>query len=459
MLKNVIKRTFSIFIILIILIQVSACTNGNIKEESNNGAEKPKMENDNKDNKKTDYTEENAQLKRLLPQREDYKWIYSGFAEYGHQMDLKSITELEDRTIYSVNGKIFDPSGGEAKGNFNLEIIYTIKDGELIQTKREEKMMDSIFNSLTLIKTPLEEGNKWDQKLEDEDGNKYKLRCFIEDIKEENGKKVYSVRYEDTKGDYYEKREIKEGVGVISFERLYKGNEENFTIGYSLYGKASGYNNYLNMKKYLPPLEKRLVYHGLAEYGHSGVLRKVSEDETKAIYEFLGDYEDGSGLGGEFKVLYTLNYQNGTVTEEVISNTRTDEKRVNSILKNLIILKLPIETGNRWFQNIEIDGKEYLMEGKIIDISYKDQSYYPIGKIDEQNPIVKVRYIVKDIEGYFNNTYIEERQFEAGRGLIAFSKLMKGDIPVSGKELEDYDKVNEAIMQRMFGYGLSYIRE
>jgi hypothetical protein len=415
-----------ILIILLISLQLISCTNNIEKQEDNI----TKKENNNNDNKEIKDNKDNQELKSLLPRRENYRWIYSGFAEYGHQMDLINIIDLNDSIIYSIKGSVFDVSDGEAKGAFGLEIIYTIEDGKLIQRKSEEKMMDSIFDELILIKSPLREGTEWNQKVKDKTGRQYRLRCYIDSIEEDNGVKTYSVVYDDLNSDYYERREIQEGIGIVNFERLHQQNGESFTIGYSLYRAASGYGNYLEIKKYLPPLNKRLIYHGLAEYGHSGIFRKISENQDEAKYVFLGDFEDGSGLGGNFKVSYVINYQDGTVIEQVTENTRTNERRVNSILKDLIILKLPIETGNRWTQSVEIDGRNYRMEGKIISISYENQPYYPIEKINMNNPVVKVRYVVKGIEGYFNNTYIEERKFQIGKGMIAFSKLMKGELPL-----------------------------
>ncbi|WP_176718818.1 hypothetical protein [Caloranaerobacter ferrireducens] len=438
-----------------IILQLISCQNKNILKQQND-IEQKQNNIDNDDNEITN-SEKFQELKKLLPERENYRWVYSGFAEYGHQMVLKDIINLNNKIIYSVKGNVFDVSNGEAKGNFGLEIIYTIEEGKLIQRKTGEKIMDSIFNELILIKTPLEKGNEWNQKLKDKEGNLHHLKCYIENINEEKGVKTYSVIYKDLDSNYYEKREIQEGVGIVTFERPYNQNEDSFTIGYSLYKKASGYVNYLEMKKYLPPLEKILIYHGLAEYGHSGVLRKVSEDAEKAVYEFSGSFEDGTGLGGQFRVSYIFNFQDGTITEKVTENTRTNKRTVNSILKDLIILKLPIETGNRWTQPVEINGKIYRMEARIISISYENQPYYPIEKIDMNNPTVKVRYIVKGIKGYFNNTYIEERKFQLGRGMIAFSNLMKGDLRLSGKELDDIYKVNREISNNMFGYSLSFI--
>jgi len=41
-------------------------------------------------------------------------------------------------------------------------------------------------------------------------------------------------------------------------------------------------------------------YHGFAEYGHVGVLKKISSTSEDAIYEFQGKYQDGSGIDDKF---------------------------------------------------------------------------------------------------------------------------------------------------------------
>src|SRR5699024_8596956 len=53
--------------------------------------------------------------------------------------------------------------------------------------------------------------------------------------------------YEDTDSDYYQKRDIKEGVGVLSFEHLYifEDNDdevEDMPIGYEIYYDATGFD-------------------------------------------------------------------------------------------------------------------------------------------------------------------------------------------------------------------------
>jgi len=97
------------------------------------------------------------------------------------------------------------------------------------------------------------------------------------------------------------------------------------------------------------------------------------------------------------------------------------------------------------------------MEATIISTAYKGNTEYSpeATDYDKNNPVVLVRYKVYGISGYFKDTYIEERKFLTGRGMVGFINLMPGDIGLSGKDLEDNFKIEEALINHMFGYFLA----
>lgn len=382
------------------------------------------------------------EITQLLPARPDYQWSYNGFAEYGHRMVLQDISKQDDAIIYHVKGEVDDMSGGESNQDLSFSVTYTVKPGVLIQNKTGRAMMDTSFKDLELIRTPLQKGNSWIQKTTKEDGTPVTLKTTITDVKEENGQKIYTVIYKDTQSEYYEKREIKEGVGVLSYEKLYMDPNGNFTIGYYIYYPGTGYRNKLEIDAYLPKLNTQLRYFGLAEYGHVGVLKKISSTSDNAIYEFQGKYQDGSGIDDEFTVRYYIDYVKGTVTEKVMSSTRFDPPEVNSKLHNLVILKTPFKQGATWSHSTRINGKEYKVTAKIKEY-------------DTATGRMKVTYTVKGVPGYFQNTYIEERIFERGKGMVGFSNLMPGDIPISEADAKDSKKLEEALINHMFGYSLN----
>jgi hypothetical protein len=261
-------------------------------------------------------------------------------------------------------------------------------------------------------------------------------------VKKSGQQNIYVIHYQDKNGKYYEKREIKEGVGVIFFEKLFMSGDGNYPMGYSLYYPETGYRNNIQINRYLPKVDQNLRYFGLAEYGHKGVLKRISATSDDAVYEFQGVYQDGSGIEDKFRVRYYIDYIRGTVTEQVVSNTRKNSpKEVNSKLHNIVILKTPFEQGNKWSHRTSINGKEYTVKSEIMAVDS------PSGKIT-------VRYTVEGVPGYFQNRYIEERTFEPSYGLTGFSNLMPGNIDISPADMQKPEKLNEAIINHMFGYSL-----
>lgn len=385
------------------------------------------------------------EITKLLPNRIDYQWVYNGFAEYAHKMQLLSIDKGDSSYVYHIKGQVEDMSGGESKNNFSLVITYTAVPGILTQEKIETNMMDSIYNKIELIRSPLVKGTKWSQKVTDKDGKQATLDCAITDITKDGNENKYTVSYKDTSGTYYEKRVIKEGVGVISFEKLYIDQKDSFPVSYSINPLVTGYITRLNLNSYLPKLTKELRYNGLAEYGHIGTLVKVSDNQDNAIYEFKGVYDDGSGIADKFTVRYYLDYIRGTLTEKAITNTRTKKNEVNSKLHDIVLLKLPIEKGATWSHDTIMNGKKYSVRATI-------------NEVNSNEGIVKVSYIITNVAGYYNNTYFENRTFQIGYGMTGFSSIMPGKLSIDPKDINNKEKLQQAIDNHMFGYSLSIVK-
>lgn len=188
-------------------------------------------------------TEAVAELKALLPDKEGYKWVYNGFAEYGHEVVLESIKEENQKSIYSTKGEVFDMSDGESEMDYSLSINFTVTSDSLIQNKNGEMTMD-LFDSIELIQMPLQKDHTWTQTVKGKNGEEIVLESTIEKIEEQDGAKVYTVYYTNQNSSYFERRVIMEGVGVIGFTRLYitEPEYENYEVAYWLYEEASGYN-------------------------------------------------------------------------------------------------------------------------------------------------------------------------------------------------------------------------
>lgn len=191
----------------------------------------------------TPASEPGARLQALLPDKEGYKWVYNGFAEYGHDAVLEKIERKEEQIVYSAKGEVFDMSDGESDRDFSLSVSFIVTSDSLIQEKKAEMMLD-LFDKMVLIQTPLKEGHSWTQTVKGSEGEDIVLECTIESVEDEDGAKVYTVSYQDKNGPYYEKRILKEGIGVVGYTRLYitEPEYENYEITYWLYEEASGYD-------------------------------------------------------------------------------------------------------------------------------------------------------------------------------------------------------------------------
>lgn len=390
-------------------------------------------------------------LEGLLPQETGYFWIYSGFADYGHNMRFVSKDKQEKESTYHFTGVVDDLSDDETKADYSIAGEYIIKEQALVQKLKAEKMMDT-FTEIELLRLPLEKDAKWEQTVLDKKGKEYQLTCTISEIEEKEDGRVYTVQYQDKNSKFYEKRQIKEKQGVISFEKLWMGdNKESMVIGYHLYADASGPKEKTDLLSFLPPLNTRLNYHGLAEYAHVGQLEKVSENEKQQVYQFEGSFSDGSGIPGNFQIQYVFDYDKGTVVEKVLKNTREKKKEVNSKLREPIIIKSPLIVGNSWEQTVQFDGSKKTMKAQIVRMEYEGKTFYT--QMKNRQLVMTVRYMVEDVPGYFMNTYVEERRFEKGLGMIGFSQLMKGDIEV--KDEKDVYEVEQALINKMFGYRLN----
>jgi hypothetical protein len=179
---------------------------------------------------------EQEALSALLPSEIGYTWIYNGFAEYGHTMTLDAILASVDSSVYEISGEVADMSGGEGNFSVDLTLKYILSGNSIVQEKTEEMMLDSKFDRLTLIKLPFEVGNTWTEiVINPETQNEVTLISVIETVEMVDGAMQYTVRYDDANSDYYELRVFREGVGVISVEKLLELTDGNFPASYSLF--------------------------------------------------------------------------------------------------------------------------------------------------------------------------------------------------------------------------------
>jgi len=184
---------------------------------------------------------ENAQKEQMLqlfPQKAGTEWVYNGTAEYGHEMRIDSINQLEGNKIqYLVSGKVFDMSDGESKKDFSVYIEYEFSGTGIREIIKKGETMPHKIKELYIIKAPLEKGNTWTESVI-LDGTAVTLEGKIIDVynDQETGAKTYKVEYtapfEGMPDNVYrETRVYQEGKGLISFENTYaKGDIFNYRL-------------------------------------------------------------------------------------------------------------------------------------------------------------------------------------------------------------------------------------
>ncbi|PKM57672.1 MAG: hypothetical protein CVU98_04935 [Firmicutes bacterium HGW-Firmicutes-3] len=139
------------------------------------------------------------------------------------------------KRMYMVSGTVDDMSDGESTKDFSIELSYTIEGNRLVQIKTEEVMMDSKYDQLTLIQTPLVIGTYWTENAKDQNGVLQKISGQITKVEQnDTGLKEYTVLHKQHGSDYYEQRVIRENIGVVSFEKLFELGDEPFSAGYFL---------------------------------------------------------------------------------------------------------------------------------------------------------------------------------------------------------------------------------
>lgn len=176
-------------------------------------------------------------LSNLLPGSKGFQWTYDGFAEYSHQMKIDNIIDGDKKREYIISGQVGDPSDGESKINRDIKLKYKIMGNKLIQEKTEKAMLDSKFDKMTLIQSPLIAGTFWEEEVKDRDGKKTTINGYIKMVEiKDNGKKEYTIRYDDINSKYYEIRTIQDGMGVVNFEKLMELEDSSFPVNYFIYG-------------------------------------------------------------------------------------------------------------------------------------------------------------------------------------------------------------------------------
>jgi len=235
-------------------------------------------------------------LSALLPTDINYTWKYFGFAEYSHEMTLDEIIDNPDNRIYMISGEVGDMSDGESTLDFSIGLKYRISGNSLIQNIDSDLMLDaSDFKDIILIKSPLDAGNYWNQYVYKKNGTQVTLSSQITNVKvNPDNTKDYTVTYRDISSPYYEERVIREGVGVVSFEKLMTLGGDSFPVGYQLFQEQTIdstevklYFSDANAEKVVKELRTIDVYN--KEYAYYTLLELIKGPTSSTLYKTIPD--------------------------------------------------------------------------------------------------------------------------------------------------------------------------
>ena len=171
---------------------------------------------------------------------------------------------------------------------------------------------------------------------------------------------------------------------------------------------------------------KRLFRHTLSN---------MKIDKSNLVIKYSGKMADGYGEDSRGERTFSLNYifkldEAGTpmVYERVYNNdymsSNTDS--LNSIIKNYIVMWGDPKENDTWSQKVIYNEKEYTAKTVMTDVSYTKYN---------------LETTITDIDGFYNDTYIEKRTYDRGYGLISFENT---------PAIDD----NETSMNLIFGYTL-----
>ena len=212
---------------------------------------------------------------------------------------------------------------------------------------------------------------------------------------------------------------------TITKENESNNNEENNST------LTSFFNSY---KDYFISTKNTLTYRGYAEYGYT--LSDLVVDKTNLTIKYSGIMEDGYGKDSRGERTFSLNYifkldEGGTpmAYERIYNNdymsNNTDS--LNSIIKNYIVMWGDPKEDDTWTQKVVYEGKDYTATTVMTDVSYTEYT---------------LTTTIKDINGFYNNTYTEKRTYDRGYGLISFENTPSID-------------GDEGLVDLIFGYTLT----
>ncbi|HAS73605.1 MAG TPA: hypothetical protein DCS67_05625, partial [Clostridiales bacterium UBA8960] len=161
---------------------------------------------------------------------------YEGDGGYYHV--IKTVETLESKGKYTalLRGEVKDLTQTRHYTDHRFEIEWVVDSEKITQKTSGNRLNDSIFKEIVVLKTPIEIGNKWTHNVVDADNKKIKVTGEIMSIDEETHAIV--VKHSTPSG-YFEERTIVKEQGVTSFIRLVAFKNESSLTGYHIVENSS----------------------------------------------------------------------------------------------------------------------------------------------------------------------------------------------------------------------------
>ncbi len=217
------------------------------------------------------------------------KETYTGDSGYFHVVESIERETRLDGEIAILKGEVKDNATAITKDDFNFEISLTVDSEKIVQTYSGSRLNESNFETLILLKNPIEVGNTWTFTTKDLYGNKLKVTGEITAVDETRDE--VAVKH-STKDGYYEARILQKGRGVTDFlRRLIYKNESTFT-GYHTEKSSVSYTETAELPG--DTLKIPIAYYNLIlgfEQAWPGFVKADNEDLLKFVSEGSPAYE------------------------------------------------------------------------------------------------------------------------------------------------------------------------
>ncbi|MFZ5354564.1 MAG: hypothetical protein ACOZCL_17815 [Bacillota bacterium] len=206
--------------------------------------------------------------------------------------------------------------------------------------------------------------------------------------------------------------------GLLHEGFMYSNETFIYDVLSSKLTEQSFYNNIqkseLSIEELFPvSIGEEYSYSGTSEYYEVLKLKNIVK-EKETIIELEGIWGNGAGeeeTAGKSSLAaykkYVIN-SNEAVDDYLITHTDNSGKLITSKHKKLVLLKLPLQTGNAWKYKAAFDSNEYDAEASIIDIN-------------NETDTITVRTRLYGIPGYEKNPYIQYDTLQKYNGSIRTS--------------------------------------